>query len=317
MASDVKEMSSLQALVQILGGLPDVVIEIFKRVGNEGCMNFIKSHKEVHKSVWRNFYYMRFMVHAWCNEHPNMNTVPNFVWGPANQMVDNRYFVLARLPLSQRIMPTLEAPFMKFLQTFMHIKYIKGCGVCNNNKAYARMYWQIGNAVCHECRCSHFISDRRLHYTYGLQLSTMVGGRTVMQWISGVVCVVRLHSPCQDEVLSLTVDKLDIDAYTPKKELLFFWLPHLAKVFDMRGLQRLQDEKKYAVLTKLKHWFRALFVRRVWMTTGIKKRSLHDFDKAMAEHHMHARMTKKPSKKRSQDAAIEYDDLTRGLFLLG
>lgn len=197
---EIEKMNSLDSILELVGRLPDVVGDILQKVGWEHCMHFIQSNKQVHKAVWGNFYYMRVLM-AQATNQGRVYQVPNFSWsggGASSSLVDNRFFALARLPLTEKIMQSMHAPYMQFMHRYMHLRTLKGCGICDKAKEYSRAYWQIGTGVCHECRCTHFVSDRRLHDEYGLRMTSMVSGRTVMQWIAGVVCVVRIKSSSRE-----------------------------------------------------------------------------------------------------------------------
>lgn len=306
-------MSSSSSVLRLLHGFPDVMIVIFGLVGNEGCMNFIKVSKQVHQAVWQSMVYMRFFMHVWGKNYPNRWYLPNNSWEGITDMVDNRFVQLARLPLTQNIMPLLREPFMKFMHTFMHLEYMKGCGVCGDRLAHVNRFWLIGNTVCHECRCENFISEVRLYDVYGLRLTSLIHQKTFMQWICGKACVVRMSNLNHEHFLSMTVHKADIDAYKHNKEVLFFWIPHLAKLFDLKGLEKLQTQKKQAMAHHLLRFIKAYYVRNLFVQHN---HNVHQVKARLARLALTRPHNTNSSLKRKRNAApsFEISDYTRGLL---
>lgn len=133
--------------------------------------------------------------------------------------------------------PEFKERFTAFARQWHALLHGTRCGLCGCRYRHD-VYWALRMRVCKLCVAHHSISDRELSERYGLAFSEILGT------IKGKVFYYLLSATAQEDRMAFsTVRGLDLQDRRPQH---MFWLPHLARIFDLDALREAQAGRRRA-----------------------------------------------------------------------
>jgi hypothetical protein len=234
-----------QAIGKLFEGMPEHVLKIFEQ-NKQNVRGFVwlgMMNKTMYHAIWGNLELIMAMMRA---RHEYYHAVVSYDYN----MLDARYDVLAQM---RHIPPALRFEFTKYAQRFLHMEYMTWCGLCRRYNRDVRPEWQLGTCLCLNCRHANFITEGRLTREYGVSLSTRFDGQLFAALITCKVYVRVIPQYERSYLLRYTCDSQDLAPLPDSKQVkikdtyVLLWLPHLARVLDLKGLKALQDTKHQAM----------------------------------------------------------------------
>jgi len=174
--------------------------------------------------------------------------------------------------------PELEA-LAKFAIRRARIQTAHRCGLCGSRYHHTPV-WGLGRRVCTACLKHNLVSSAALFHDYGFDFTQHMGQ------IAGRVFYFKL-SDKRFIQFNLSHNPVDFRAEN-RANLVFFWRPHLDRVFDLQDF-RAERRARADAISRVQALARALCVRLTLMQAG----------RPLANHATHAFFLKAPERPKS------------------
>jgi hypothetical protein len=105
------------------------------------------------------------------------------------------------------------------------------CGMCGTTRHATKPFWTLGMRLCKYCVQANLVSNIVLYHRYWVAMDRAVQGHVT--FVDAVVGDVFYFSECLTPLARMDYSIDPIDFPGGKRNFIFFWKPHLAKLFDL------------------------------------------------------------------------------------
>ena len=143
----------------------------------------------------------------------------------------------------------LRAPVYRPILTLVYGQHCSMCGC----RYHHTIHNQLKMRLCNECVQDHHISNEVLYFEYGLALTDVIAD------YEPFVKFMPMYTFKPTEIVTMSRNAIDV---TPRvsREMVFFWLPDIRRLYDMDAL-RLAQKARVASVNSLKAAFKRRFAQ--------------------------------------------------------
>jgi hypothetical protein len=125
----------------------------------------------------------------------------------------------------------------------LKLVYSTHCSMCSCRYGHSINH-HLKLRICRTCKQDHFISNAVLYFEYGIEFT-----KIIKHW-EPFVKFLPLHDYKPAEIITLSRNPIDV-APSVTREMVFFWLPDIASLYDMPAL-RAEQAVRVAKLNTIK-----------------------------------------------------------------
>lgn len=134
------------------------------------------------------------------------------------------------------------------------------CGMCGTTRHATKPFWTLGMRICKYCVQANLVSNLALYHRYWVAMDRPVQGHVT--FVDRVVGNVFFFSECLTPLARMDYSIDNIDFPGGKRNVIFFWKPHLEKLLDMDLLAR-EATVKHRSAAAVKAFVRRALVLRI------------------------------------------------------
>ena len=120
-------------------------------------------------------------------------------------------------------------------EQLLKLVYSTHCSMCGCRYGHSINH-HIKIRICRTCKQDHFISNAVLYYEYGIEF------KEIIEHWEPFVKFLPIHAYKPAEIVTLSRNPIDV-APSVTREMVFFWLPDIASLYDMRALRAEQADR--------------------------------------------------------------------------
>jgi len=134
------------------------------------------------------------------------------------------------------------------------------CGMCGTQRHATKPFWTLGMRLCKYCAQANLVSNIVLYHRYWVVMDRPVQGHVT--FVDAVVGEVFYFSECLSPLARMDYSIDNIDFPGGKRNIIFFWKPHLRKILDLDQLAK-DAAVKHSSAAVVKGFVRRCLVLRI------------------------------------------------------